>query len=231
MGTKSEIEAAVAKIFGEQWSIRAGTKVPEASDVGLGNDAVTLNGTILYADLDGSTAMVDNSERNFSAEIYKTYLASTARIIKSEGGVIVSYDGDRIMAVFIGEYKNTSAARCGLKINWAVKNIVMPALKKQYPYVDFVIRHVVGIDTSDLFIAKTGVRGENDLVWVGPAANYAAKLTELDAAYPTRITHRVFDVMNAEAKLSNGKSMWEPRTWTAMNNLSIYRSTWTWKVE
>ena len=102
MGTKADIEAEVAKIFGDQWSTRAGTKVPEASDVGLGNDAVTLNGTILYADLDGSTAMVDSRKQHFSAEIYKTYLASTARIIKSEGGAIVSYDGDRVMAVFIG---------------------------------------------------------------------------------------------------------------------------------
>ena len=231
MGTKADIEAEVAKIFGDQWSTRAGTKVPEASDVGLGNDAVTLNGTILYADLDGSTAMVDSRKQHFSAEIYKTYLASTARIIKSEGGAIVSYDGDRVMAVFIGDSKNTSAARCGLKINWAVKNIVMPALNEQYPDTKFVIRHVVGIDTSDLFIARTGVRGANDLVWVGSAANYAAKLTELDAAYPTRITHRVFDVMRDEAKLSNGKSIWEPRTWTAMNGLSIYRSNWSWRVD
>ena len=113
------------------------------------------------------------------------------------------------MAVFIGDYKNTTAVRCGLKINWAVKNLVMPALRQQYPDSTFQVRQVVGIDTSNLFVARTGVRGANDLVWVGPAANYAAKLTELGADYPTRITHRVFERLNDEAKFANdGKPMW-----------------------
>jgi len=30
------------------------------------------------------------------------------------------------------------------------------------------------------------------------AANYAAKLAEMDSAYPTWITHRVYDYMNDE---------------------------------
>src|SRR5207245_1618227 len=116
-----------------------------------------------------------------------------------------AYDGDRIMGIFIGGSKNTSAATCGLKINGAVREILTPALKKQYPLSDFILKHVVGIDTSNLWVTRTGVRGANDLVWVGPAANYAAKLTELDASYPTRITHRVYDKLSDTAKLSNGK--------------------------
>lgn len=230
MGTKDDIEAAVAKIFKSTWTTRNGTKVPEQSDIGLGNDGVLIEGTILYADLDGSTAMVDKYTKEFSAEIYKAYLDSTARIIRSENGEIVSFDGDRIMAVFIGDSKNTRAVRCGLKINYSVKHLVMPALITQYPKVDFKIKHVVGIDTSPLLVARTGIRGSNDLVWVGPAANYAAKLTELSSDYPTWITHRVFDKMSDDVKSSSGTSMWEPRTWTPMNNLSIYRSTWWWRV-
>lgn len=230
MGLKADIEASVAKIFGDQWTTRSGLKVPDTDNVALGNDAVIIDGTVLYADLDGSTGMVDNHKKHFSAEVYKAYLDCTARIIRSEGGTIVSYDGDRIMAVFTGDSKNTSAVRCALKINWSVKNIVTPALKKQYS-IDFVVRHVVGIDTSELFVAKTGVRGANDLVWVGPAANYAAKLTELDSANATWITHRVFNAMADDAKISSdGTPMWKARTWTAMNNLSIYSSTFWWKV-
>ena len=166
MGTKDDIEAAVAKIFKSTWTTRNGTKVPEQSDIGLGNDGVLIEGTILYADLDGSTAMVDKYTKEFSAEIYKAYLDSTARIIRSENGEIVSFDGDRIMAVFIGDSKNTRAVRCGLKVNYSVKHLVMPALITQYPKVDFKIKHVVGIDTSPLLVARTGIRGSNDLVWV-----------------------------------------------------------------
>ena len=132
MGLKDELTAEVKKIFAAQWTTRDGSKVPEAEDLKLGNDAVELDGTILYADLDGSTAMVDKYKQHFSAEVYKTYLYTAAKIIRSEGGVIVSYDGDRVMAVFIGDSKNSSAARCALKINWAVKHIVNPLKNAQY---------------------------------------------------------------------------------------------------
>jgi class 3 adenylate cyclase len=54
-------------------------------------------------------------KHRFAAEIYKTFLHCAAKIIRSEDGVITAYDGDRIMAVFIGNAKNTSAVRAALK--------------------------------------------------------------------------------------------------------------------
>lgn len=93
-----------------------------------------------------------------------------------------------------------------------------------------MIAHTVGIDVSDLRAVRTGVRGDNDLVWVGRAANYAAKLTALPSTFQTRITKDVYDKLSRDSKVSNGKSMWEIVTWTAMNNITIYRSAWGWVV-
>ncbi len=230
MGLAQDISSEVTKIFSSQWETRKGTTIPEAEDVQLGNHAVELDAVVLYADLDESTAMVDSNNKTFAAEIYKTYLFAAAKIIRSEGGAIVSYDGDRVMAIFIGDSKNSTAARCALKINWAVKNIVVPSMKKQYASSKFELRHIVGIDSGILWAARTGVRGANDLVWVGSAANYAAKLTALDASYAIWITQRVYDKLSKESKYSNGKNMWEARSWTSMNGLSIYRSNYTWEI-
>jgi len=58
-----------------------------------------------------------------------------------------------------GISKNTLAVTCGLKINYAVKKIINPALKNQYPNLSFEVQHVVGIDTSKLLVAKVGARG------------------------------------------------------------------------
>jgi len=226
MPLKEDLESEVKKIFREQWSSRDGNVVPEYGDLKLGNDAVKLDGTVLYADLSGSTNMVDGYKPDFAAEIYKTYLHCSAKLIRNEGGVITAYDGDRIMGVFIGTSKNTSAVRCGLKIHAAVQNILNPALKAQYPQINFTVRQVVGIDTSPLWVARTGVRGANDLVWVGRAANYAAKLSGLSADYQTWITSSVYDVMAKDLKFSDEQPMWEKVTWTAMNNMPIYRSTY-----
>jgi class 3 adenylate cyclase len=179
MPLKADIEAEVGSIFGARWSERAGRVVPDPADIYLGsNDAVTFDAvTVLYADLSDSTVMVDTKIPKFSAEVYKAFLATAGRIIQDHDGTITAYDGDRIMAVYLGECKNTNAAKTGLKLNHAVNQILMPALRRKWNATDFSVRHVVGIDTSKMFVARTGVRGRNDLVWVGRAANYAAKLT------------------------------------------------------
>ena len=217
----------VEEIFKQQWSVREGKKVPESEDLALGNDAVKLDGTVLYADLDDSTNLVDGYQPAFAAKIYKAYLSCAAKIIRSEGGVITSYDGDRIMAVYIGGSKNTSAACSALKINYAVTKIINPILKECYPKTDYLVKQVVGIDTSNLFVARTGIRGSNDLVWVGRAANYAAKLSSLSADYPSRLTEAVYKKLNKSVKYSNdGKPMWKEATWNDMNGMRIYRSTW-----
>jgi class 3 adenylate cyclase len=231
MGLGLDIKTAVAKIFRENWDPRDGTVVPSDSSVTLGNDAVKLSATVLYADLAESTSLVDVYPPHFAAEIYKTYLSTAGRIIRDEGGTITAYDGDRIMAVFIGDRKNTRAVKTALKINYAVKSLIMPAKRAQYPDNTYELKQVVGIDTSEMWVAKTGVRGANDLVWVGRAANHAAKLTALPDAHSSYITAAVYGVLSDEAKTSSsGKTMWERVRWTGFNNSIIYRSNWTWRI-
>jgi class 3 adenylate cyclase len=227
MGLADDLRSEVQTIFRSQWSIRDGNVVPDTPDLKLGNDGVKLNGTVLYADIDGSTTMVDSKKAEFAAEIYKAYLLCASRIIRSEDGVITAYDGDRVMAVFIGNAKNTSAVRCGLKIKSAVLEIINPAIKNQYNS-DFKLQQVVGIDTSGLLVARTGIRGSNDLVWVGSAANHAAKLSSIsEQPYATFISSAVYNNMNDAVKLTDGKDMWEERTWQGK---TIYRSSWYWHV-
>jgi len=226
-----EVEARVREILREQWSRRDGRVVPQAEDLTLGNDGVDLDATVLYADLADSTMLVDNYSAIFAAAVYRCFLDASARVIRAESGEITAYDGDRIMAVFVGDSKNTSAVRTALKINYVAREIIRPAIKQQYPNVTYVLNHVVGIDTSKLLVARTGVRGANDLVWVGCAANHAAKMAALPHEFPSYITAEVFNNMNDEAKYggSDKRLMWEQRNWTAMNR-TVYASTWHWKI-
>ncbi|MGC4089436.1 MAG: adenylate/guanylate cyclase domain-containing protein [Polyangiaceae bacterium] len=232
MGLREDLESEVSTIFRKQWTTRDSENVPEPEDLRLGNDASKLDATVLYADMSDSTKLVDNHGAEFAAEVYKAYLVCAARIIKDVGGTITAYDGDRIMAVFMGRSKNTSAAKAALKINHAVLHIINPALKKQYPHTEFALGHVVGIDTSSLFAARIGVRNDNDIVWVGRAANYAAKLSAIDNPNTTYITEDVFDILHESAKYggSGREPMWERRSWTDMNGMTIYRSKWWWPV-
>jgi class 3 adenylate cyclase len=233
MALSDELSDEVAKIFRSAWETRDGREIPEPKNLALGNDAVELKlATILYADLASSTAMVESKSWQFAAEIYKTYLYCASRLIRSEGGTITSYDGDRVMGIFIGESQTSNAARCGLKINYAVKNIINPAIKKQYSQQTYEVSQVVGIDVSEIRAARTGVRGDNDIVWVGRAANYAAKLTSAGTNYSTWITKGAFDRLSDDTKYGGNPKqlMWDSRSWTPMNNVIIYGSTWWWKI-
>lgn len=230
MGFKTDLENEVKAIFESKWTKRDGQVIPDPEDLQLGNDAVKLQSTVLYADMAASTDLVDNHQPHFAAEIYKAYLRCAARIIKHEQGIITAYDGDRVMAVFLDKSKNTSAVRSAQMINYTISAIINPLSKKQYPNTTYQLKHVIGIDTSELFVARIGVRNDNDLVWVGRAANYAAKLCSLNDAYSIYITGDVFNVMHDSVKYSErDKSLlWHKDVWSARNNMRIYGSI-AWK--
>ncbi len=136
------------------------------------------------------------------------------------------------MGLFIAETPNTNAVKAAMKLKWAIANIINPKLKERYPETGYMLKHTVGIDCSNMLAVRAGIRGSNDLSWIGTAANVAAKLNSLPSDYPTWITHRVYDVLAKEAKFNfnDGRPMWEKRRWKAMDDMTIYRSNWGWVV-
>jgi class 3 adenylate cyclase len=233
MALLADLQSEVNDIFAESWDVTRGQVVPDPEDLTLSNDAREFDrATILYADLSGSTNLVNGQPWGIAGEIYKTFLACAARIIRSQDGTITSYDGDRIMAVFIGNTQTSKAAKCGLQINWAVINLINPSLRKQYPDCKYVVKQVVGIDTSKIRAARIGVRGGNDLVWIGRAANYAAKLTECRNDYPTFVTEQAYDQLAKWAKIGGNPAqlMWTEFKWTAMNDMKVFGTNWHWSI-
>ena len=149
MSLGDELKAQAQKTLSSQWehATERSCPRPRASD----SETMPSNSKLprfLYADLSDSTGMVSGQPDYFAAEVYKTFLYTAARVIRSEGGEITAYDGDRVMAVYLGDRKNTSAARSALKINDAVDQIINPAITAQYPNRSFTLHHVVGIDTQ-----------------------------------------------------------------------------------
>ena len=231
MSLTDDLTAKVSEAFRSSWTTRKGLIVPAPADLKLSNDAIEFDrATVLYADLSGSTSLVDRKIWWFAAEVYKTFLHCAATIINSEKGTITAYDGDRIMAIWLGDPQTTPAARCALKINHAVTHIINPILREVYSSANFVVKHVVGIDTSAVHAARTGVRGDNDIVWVGRAANYAAKLTELDLAERTWLTEAAYNHLLDDLKVNGAppRNMWKRYKWSQHGDIPIYGSTWTW---
>jgi adenylate cyclase len=219
------------------WTRRDGTVVPETDDLALKNEGVNLEATFLYADLADSTELAIQSE-TIAAEVFKAYLMGTTRIIRALGGEVRSFDGDRVMGVFIEGAKNTAAAEAGLKINYFFSQILRPAFTNFYVSNTLSLTQTVGIDTSKVMVVRSGIRNNNDLVWVGRAPNVAAKLSAIREGYSTLISKTVFDIMLDPSKISHNDFrppntlMWEPLTWgpgKAYGLETVYGSNWWWK--
>lgn len=223
-----KLTADIKDLFGE-WSVRDGRKIPEQDDLGYGKDGSKIDATILYADLVDSTGLAVGYNAWFAAAVSKAFLLSAVRIIRSNRGEIASFDGDRVMAIFFGDSQNSDAAIAALQINYAVTQIIQPHLKDKFPTTKYVPRHCVGIDRSPVTAVRAGIRGNNDLIWIGRAANYAAILSDIRSDFSTYITRDVYTHLNSKAKLKDGKG---EDKWTKTSvsfkgqSVECYRSTY-----
>lgn len=236
MGLSDDIAKDIQKSIDNPWKLRKGQVVPSTTDVALDGGAVELDATFLYADLADSSKMAKELDRRVAAKIMKAFLSTTCRLIKSCNGVIQSFDGDRVMGVFIGGSKNSNAAKCALQIKYVVKEIIKPKFEAKYDTVknaSFTINHGVGVDTGTVITVRAGARGANDLIWIGRPPNLAAKLSDLrEAPYNSIITASVYNVLSDTSKYGgeNKTNMWQSRKWDFLGqNISVYRSSWQWK--
>lgn len=232
MASKDDIQSAVASILSATWEITDGHAVPITDDIKLDGGGRWLDATILYADLADSTSLVTHNKQ-MAARTFKCFLSVATKIIRHYDGRIRSFDGDRVMGIFVGKYKNTNAAKTALSIRWAFETIVKPSLNAKYSTFNdgtLALSYCCGIDTGKLLVVRSGIRGNNDLLWVGRAANIAAKLSTIRKdSYLSFMTEAVYKAMTDEAKLSNGKPMWTVfKPWKDAG--VIYGSIWQWSL-
>lgn len=232
MKKMSDISSRVQGILDEPWTTQTARDVPEASELPLrSNHAAEFYGAVLYADLAGSTKLVDRYRPFFAAKVYKVFLFSCCEIIKNNGGSITAFDGDRVMAIYTGDGKCTSAVRTALQIRFMVKHI-QTALQAKYENLGYKLDYAVGIDVSLLHAVKMGVFGDNDISWIGSAANHAAKLsTKRDERFKTFISGEVYTTMNNSVRIGNTptESMWvdlSPRE----SPKTLFASSWCMSI-
>ena len=180
MALADDISSNIEAILAQSWDARDGQVVPDTENVALTGGGVKLNATILYSDLADSTslAMWDN---RVAARIFKAFLASSTRIIRAFDGRIRSFDGDRVMGVFVGDYKNTNAAKCALRINWMFLHVLKPKFEAKYEPIrngTYKLAHYTGIDTSEVFAVRAGIRDNNDLVWGWARTERGSKIVQ-----------------------------------------------------
>jgi class 3 adenylate cyclase len=228
--SSKELLAKIREILESKWTTRDGRSISEFDDVKTGNDGIKMSGTAFCADISGSSELVTGYKSWFAAEIYKAFTISAERVVDRNNGSVISCDGDRVIAIFYGTTRNSSAVRAALQLNYVVREI-NKALKEVYPKTAYALKHAVGVDSGEILVSRSGAKNGEQFLWIGTPVNMAARLSrEGESDYATYITESVYQKLADASKLGGDPSrdMWERRTWVKTKKI-VYRSNWWWQ--
>lgn len=216
------------------FSPRDGRVIPSSDDVALKDGAVNVEAAFLYADLAGSSLISQICPWETTAKIIKAYLYACSRLISVWKGEIRSFDGDRVMGVFMGNTPCMDAVRCAREIDYtmyyalnAMANAKFNSVKRN----SLVLKHCVGVDFGQARAVRGGIRDNNDLLWIGKPPSFAAKLSDI-RNYPREvyISERVFSRLPDSEKIVNGKNIWSYSDFEFAGRTEKIYSTTTLKV-
>ena len=211
----ADLTKETGDLLSTAWNVRDGTVVPESEDVVLTDGAVKIDGVFLYADLAASSRLAQVCPWETTAKIIRAYLNCCIRLIRAYGGHIRSFDGDRVMGVFVGEMKNTYAVRCGREIFWMTEKIINVQANSKFNSISnnsISIQQCVGIDAGTAVAVRAGIRNNNDLIWIGRPPSLAAKLSDV-REYPhcVFVSDDVLKKIGSSEKIVNDSGIWEER--------------------
>ncbi|QSO49185.1 adenylate/guanylate cyclase domain-containing protein [Alicyclobacillus mengziensis] len=202
MGTN---KLSVSKTFVRQaikssqnYVTRHAKNMPQAENLHLG-ESREIFATILFIDLRGSTKLSQELSLDDQMKILYTYLTVATQVAKASGAYIEKYTGDGIMGIFgqsdimpTAQDTVRNALETSKGIIQAVYNVVNPVFREQgLPE----IHCAAGLDCGQILISRIGIRGENDLVAIGEAANMASKIENATRAGHVGIGHRAHKVL------------------------------------
>jgi len=186
--------------------------MPHPDRLNLKDGGIIYDGTVLYADIVGSTALGVRFGYDGAAKIIQSYLLAASRLAVDWDGDVTAYDGDRVMAVFGGDEQEQNAVDCAFSLAHVVRRVLNPMINQTFGKPRLA-RHLVsccGIDTGEMLAVKIGLRGNTDLLWSGRPANFAAKLcAHREPAYDTVITGKVFQRLGEAQTRSRGVAIWK----------------------
>ncbi|MDQ4118687.1 MAG: GAF domain-containing protein [Actinomycetota bacterium] len=148
----------------------------DPEQAGLGGAVVEV--TVLMADLRGFTAFAEATEPDEVVAMLNAYYGVIVPLILEEGGTVVQFVGDAVMAIWNAPVRQPDhaerAARAGLALHGAVD--VVAAGHDGWP------RFRVGVNTGPALVGNIGSEQLRNFTAIGDTTNLAARLQSLAEA-------------------------------------------------
>ncbi|MDT0276265.1 adenylate/guanylate cyclase domain-containing protein [Blastococcus goldschmidtiae] len=225
----------LSTLLNHPWEVRDGRVVPDSKTV-YDKQAVKLDATYLYADMAGSTELAQSIDAEVAARVMRVYLDMAVRVIRYNEGDIRSFDGDRVMGIFVGWDKESRAAKAALGIEYwrGFLDYLLPTRLAEVKAIGWELKHGVGIDTGEALLVRAGIRGNDDLISIGRAPNIAAKLSGLREGYSLYATDDAYYGMDTETSYEDDEYNQPRWTWLGERDfggrkVTVYGSNYGWE--
>jgi adenylate cyclase len=148
-------------------------------------DVRTLRAAILIADLRGFTLMSDRLERREMVELLDRWFGVMGHAIEAEGGDILKFMGDGLLAVF--PLDDDPKASCARALTAARNTIAGTALLNEELAREgkAALRFGLALHAGDVEFGNIGATRRIDFTVIGPAVNHASRLQDLTKVLQT----------------------------------------------
>ncbi len=241
MALSKDLQEMVSGYLAGNYETHVPRGVPNPEDIALGNKAAKLTATTLFIDVRQSSDIANAFRAQTAAKMMKSYFRGAVSVINNNDGQVRSFNGDGMLAIFIGDLRSSNAVKAAMQVKWFVQEVLQPKFERYFSNnkaalgqaLDFQIG--CGLDDGDIFAVRVGIKGTNDVAWVGRCTNTSAKLaSSVDTPHNTAITREVYSRMAEDQKYtsSGGAHMWSDERTQMVGgvNRAIRTTTYRWAI-
>jgi class 3 adenylate cyclase len=192
--TIAALHQQVDRLFRQYLSRDVATTLLAGDHDAMGGEVVEV--TILFADLQGFTPYSERSDPREIVALLNAYFEAAVPAIYMEGGTILQFAGDAIMAVFNAPTRQPDhalrAARAALALQAAVEAVRIHGARPRFR---------VGLNTGDVLVGNIGSEEMRNFTVIGDATNVAARLQTFAQAGQVVIGRRTYDELGSCAEV------------------------------
>ena len=130
--------------------------------------------TVLFADLRGYTSFAESHEPDQVVSLLNRYFGAAAPVILDEGGTVVQFVGDAVMAIWNAPSPEPEhalrACRAALRMQAACEPLAASTARAP--------RFRIGVNTGPALVGTIGSEAHRDFTVIGDAVNLAARLQQ-----------------------------------------------------
>ena len=151
----------------------------------------TIEGTALFVDVCGFTAISESEEPDFVVNFLNDYFDIIVKEILAHDGIIDKFMGDAVMAVFKGEYHLDRAIDAGLSVRNRIDSITEPVKGKN----EYRPKVSIGINPGEMISGNIGAASLKrlDFTVIGDAVNTAQRLQSVAGQSQVLITDKAYE--------------------------------------